>query len=708
MLHLDFSGCTSRSEILCARSLEVEVIGTPTSENEKQARHSTFKVKLEDVVKDDFLSVSSTIGATTLEKTQSWSTKQWNTVSFFDSDLPLAPVRRARIFNGDVPVCKQSKSCESDPHTPSRKSISSKILYRVPSRSTLDVPLHTKHARDQLTVTVDEIDEPESPVKSPESPVSSESDSSDDENPLFDTPQPKSHESHDLSTPLTPPSVYKPRGSFLGDDSPSPAERKSRRPAPRRFPHLGHKSKIHFSGCSIRQKEDQDVDSSGVTSTKSRSFDEDPTEGKTAAVDVEEEEDEEEIEEREGGDAAVETKLNNIKIEDDIVEHETCSDAPIITAAMKEASSSMKVIDVIRQIFGDEISTLIKEKRNRCYGFKKKDLHEEGPRCMRRVAEAKIERACKRLHEAHKPLPLPDLTQELHGIIELLFCYDHLGIATTKTVSWVHSQGVSSPARKAYGHEASVGVELPKIYRKEAIQTAAISDYTFSQLSSSTSTRTHIESEVQYVSWQPTVTENHGVEQALAWWAVTPLRKRDQWSGQLYVYVASEGEREYRKIGATIKTPEIRLNRCRKDCRLDVKLVYPEKNEDLVPIEHVFRLERFVHTELKDYRLKKFRCRCNKNHQEWSQAPHALIVAVIRKWTAWLQLEPYEKVGAYWQLKSGFHNLEDVCTPCSVLSVAGPSLSSTLDLSETSTTRILRSQDFQKLKVECGQSGVAA
>ncbi|MCJ1421037.1 hypothetical protein MMC32_007399 [Xylographa parallela] len=705
MLHLDFSGCTSRAEILCARSLKVEVIGTPTNGNEKQACHPTFKVKLENVVKKEFLSVSSTTGAATFGKTQSWSTEQWDTVSFFGSDLPLTPIRRARISDGGIALCKHLQSCESDPDTPSPKSISSKVPHRVPSRSTFDVSLPTRDPKNPPKVTVEETHDAEIPANSPGSPVPSESDSSDDENLLFDTPQPKSHASHDLSTPLTPPSVYKPRGSFLGNESPSPAERKSGRPAPRRFPHLEHKSKIHSSGRSTCQEEDQNANITEDTLTESLAFDAAPLERKTAAGEEEEEkkeeEDDEEKEGRKGGDAAIETKLIDIKIEDDILEHETCSDAPSTTAVLKKASSSMKVIDVIRDIFGNEMLTLIVKKRKRCYGFKKKDLREEGPRCRRSVAKAKVEIAGRWLQEAQKPLPLPDLINKLYDIIELLFCCDHFSTATMKTASWVHSQGASIPAPKACDNSPRGNFELLRKDIEEPLKKDIEGAFTWDNNSSQSFSykSIHVHGIDWYNLWQPQNTKDLGVKQSLAKWVVEPLpSKNGGKSGFLYVYSTS-GDIESRKIGLT-ENPEIgvRLQAWRK-CG-DVNLVYPKEGEQKqAPFKHVYRLERLVHTELKNFRLKTSRCICNTNHDEWSHAPDALIVAVIRKWGAWLDLEPYEKCGEIWQLKDGFMNLQDICTPCFTPSIAIPSPLSAPELAKTSTLeRLSAPSEVEELK----------
>ncbi|MCJ1318643.1 hypothetical protein MMC15_003973 [Xylographa vitiligo] len=676
---LDISDRTSRANKVSAQSLEGEGIGTPASKIEKQTSSSTVKIKRKGVVTDDLLSVSGTIGAATSGETQHWSTEQQKTSSLFGGgdDTPSTPERRAGIFGSSIPQRMRSRSCESYLHTLSPPSLRSRTPPRVSSKSTLNVPLPTKDAQNPPRVTTEDVDDPEDAMDHPTSPLSPGSDTSDDDdgNSLFDTPQSKSSESRGLSTPLTPPSVYKPRGSFLGSDSPSPAERKSRRPLPRRFAHLDRESNEISSGCPVLQHEHQEDGSSENTLTNALIFDEAPAERKIVVV--KREDDAEEVEDGEQGEedaekdevVAIKIKLNDIEGEDDHMEHETCSGVPSISAAVNNANFTVNGIDALRGILGSEIITEMTQGRERCYGYTKKGL-----RCMNRVAKARVKSILTWCQEAHKPLPLPDLSREVHGVVELMFCRHQIAETTMKVKHWL--QDVSPLALEAYEKPPPVKLEPRKTDTKEAMEEdemrAATCDY-FPQLSSGKSKV--LNGIDRYSPWQPKHTEHLSVKQSLAQWVVAPLGKEGGKRGFLYMFSTS-ADLGPRKIGQTINIEE-RLREWSK-CVDDVNLVYPSTEDKKKDFKHVARLERLVHTELKEFRLKKSGCRCKKNnekknHVEWFQAPEALILAVIDKWAAWFNLDPYEEYGDNWQLKDGFWNLDQVCTPCPIPRVVDPS-----------------------------------
>ncbi|MCJ1391669.1 hypothetical protein MMC18_004534 [Xylographa bjoerkii] len=637
MLSLDFSGLTSRPTTPSPQPPPIADVGTPTRRIKLPKRRSAFKIKIEDTAKNEIPPASATISGNKPGKIQSWRTEPWNSLPSSEGGISLTPGRHTIIVDGDLPLRKRRRSCEDHLHTPASEPPIPIMLHKVPSESTLHAPLSLKDARSPQKLDVEGTDDPEIALSRPRSPVSPETDLSDDDNYPFDTPPSKVHDPYELLTPLTPPSVHKARSSFLGNKSPSPTEHKLRRPVPRRFQHLETKSEVPSSGRKDHDKEAQDGGRTSDASVESLIFSKDPAKRKTASVE----------EGKEVREAAIKIKVDDSKQEDDKVEHGTCPDV------------------------------LSKE------------------RCQKHLAKAKAENALRRLQEIHKPLSLPDLIKRLYGIVELMFCNYHFDEANTEVMSWALSQGMSSSAPKACDSPPSVTLDPPKstpFELKEAMKVAVKPDYNFCQLSSSKGGTTYTVGITPCVPYQPRNTKDLSVKQCLAMCVIRPLSKQEEKMGFLYVY-STNGDFGSRKIGVTAQKDGIdgRLKGWRSQCKADVNLVYPKEGEPVL-LKHVYRLEKLVHTELKNYRIGKCNGCCRtKKHIEWSLASDALIVAVIRRWSAWIQSEPYEKYGHGWQLKSDFMDLREVCTPCSAPSAVAPSRSRTPKVSKAVTTRSLSS-----------------
>ncbi|MCJ1286165.1 hypothetical protein MMC26_005510 [Xylographa opegraphella] len=671
--------------------------------------------------------MSTLIDAATSGEVHSRSTKQRNTVSLAGSDTPLTPKRHVETFKGVVPLCKHPMSSESNPLTPRSSSVGSKIRQRASSQSTIGVPIQT-NARNPPRVRVEDTDDPRIPGNRPRSPSSPGSDISDDEDTLFDTPQPKTHNPPDLSTPLTPPSVYKARNSFLGNESPSPADRKTRRPVPRRFPHFETEPEAQSRADSVLHQDGQEAGTSGDKSTKAGLFDvasrkvkiTAEKEGEVEREKQEEEDDEEEEEEKEEEqgeheDASAENKLCDIKIEEDNVKHETRLIKPRVLTTLKKETLSINCIDVLRDIFDGKIIEDIKDERERCYGFRKlpplKDgLPRYGPRCKQPIGKEKRKLARSWLETACDPVSLLDAATKLNDIVKSIFCQDHIKTAKEKVASWIHSLDLSSPDPE--NHDISPLLKLeaqrrdPEEAKKKVIKRVATDDY---KLSEASSTKIDCVNGIsRHIPWQPQDTKHLSVKQSLAKCVIKPLGMNGGKSGHLYVYSTSGGI-EPRKIGVTGNgNIETRLKYWRR-CG-PVVLLYPkeEKNaKQQEPSDQVYVLERLVHTELKNFRLKTIECPCKKTHKEWFTAPDDLIMAVIKKWETWLKLEPYEKYGDIWVLKDGFFNLEDVCTPCVIPIVAASSIEQIKHGKKTATTTTSSSTRRLEARAERGQPGAA-
>ncbi|EED18232.1 conserved hypothetical protein [Talaromyces stipitatus ATCC 10500] len=136
------------------------------------------------------------------------------------------------------------------------------------------------------------------------------------------------------------------------------------------------------------------------------------------------------------------------------------------------------------------------------------------------------------------------------------------------------------------------------------------------------------------------------VSEALEKLLLKPLTKKTEIEkvGIVYVYW-QPGNFGHLKIGYTDDL-EKRMKGWNRQCNKTMEIYYPSRNdaEELIPVSHVFRVEKLVHTELKNLRRIEKDCSgCGKNHIEWFEAPLDLAVAVVRKWMAWMRESPYEE-----------------------------------------------------------------
>lgn len=148
--------------------------------------------------------------------------------------------------------------------------------------------------------------------------------------------------------------------------------------------------------------------------------------------------------------------------------------------------------------------------------------------------------------------------------------------------------------------------------------------------------------------------------------------EKDKESGYLYVFTFDLAGFDGRyKVGISID-PDIRLRKqWTSHYQMEPRIVFNELDEHVMeskekrPIPHYKRLERIVHSELKEYGLKQI-CNGGCTHCEWFEADEDHVIAVARKWCKWMRQEPYD-FGRKGKLKIKIENDKDVmkvlCTP---------------------------------------------
>ena len=149
--------------------------------------------------------------------------------------------------------------------------------------------------------------------------------------------------------------------------------------------------------------------------------------------------------------------------------------------------------------------------------------------------------------------------------------------------------------------------------------------------------------------------------------AKKPLTPRELHTGYLYVYW-NQATFGVCKIGYTTLDVSTRLRQWETKCKHTAQEQYRSPFE----VRNVKRLERLVHAELKEYRLKEYGCHgCLGNHDEWfTGVDFKIILESIEFWTKWIMKEQgqYEKVKGKWLLKEDAkEELPQLCNRLSVV-----------------------------------------
>lgn len=569
-------------------------------------------------------------------KAQRFEPNSWDAVSFFDSSARATPARRARSCDGHL---------ESFPPRP----VSSTESQRVPLPTTPRI----KPSRNNLTSNRSSAgtkgDSIEVESESPRTPGSPDSELSDSDVPVFGTPQKGPSRPFETFTPPTPRSAYDDSKGWLGVDRVSPTSRRQRRPTPAPLQKLHHEPEIKLESGESAEKLDHTSTGSTNTGDRSRSRERLPNQEK--------------INPGEGG---VETKIEETAENSHDTQH---NDFPADSSARRQSippDPLVKGVDILNDVLGSNILDWFGEKSTRCIG-----PNQNGERCKRQIKEVNAEHARIELQRLQEILPLRDCITTLTSLAALIFCgNDHRKVAEKRVGAWltqhhmaatlVHEvvQDLSKAAQNA-PVDPSCGSSLfngLRVHKNEDTNPAhPTCNFKF-----------NIPSMKQCKSWQPKSTLKLSTLEALIRCAAEPLTKHEK-PGYLYVY-STPGDFGLRKIGITkYKDVQKRLNEWEKKCNRPPIIVYPIEERDNVLVPHVKRLEKLIHRELKDYQLQEQSCSCRKLHKEWFDTRDNHIIAVVRRWTTWMQQQPYESYAGVWLLRRGLEDLVADCMPWKAL-----------------------------------------
>ena len=144
-----------------------------------------------------------------------------------------------------------------------------------------------------------------------------------------------------------------------------------------------------------------------------------------------------------------------------------------------------------------------------------------------------------------------------------------------------------------------------------------------------------------------------------------PLGKLDQKSGFVYIYY-QPGSFGNIKIGFTADTVKKRLKQWSTgNCSHKIaECDHQGYTCEYVP--HVYRLERLVFAELRDYRLKELNCKCQKKHIEWLSVSSVHAAKVRQKYQDFLLEQPRYDTGVGGRLRRDSltqQEFEALCEP---------------------------------------------
>jgi hypothetical protein len=136
------------------------------------------------------------------------------------------------------------------------------------------------------------------------------------------------------------------------------------------------------------------------------------------------------------------------------------------------------------------------------------------------------------------------------------------------------------------------------------------------------------------------------VSEALEKVLVKPLM-RSEIKGVGSIYICWQpGKFGRLKIGCSKNKISKRVKEWNSRCRKPMEVYFPKpgSDEEHLQVSHVRRVEKLVHTELKNCRRFEEMCPGCKGHPiEWFEVSRQLAIAVVRKWMAWMQTAPYEE-----------------------------------------------------------------
>ena len=149
----------------------------------------------------------------------------------------------------------------------------------------------------------------------------------------------------------------------------------------------------------------------------------------------------------------------------------------------------------------------------------------------------------------------------------------------------------------------------------------------------------------------------------------TSLNSSDQsknYPGQGLIYMYwIPGNFGFVKIGKTSgESTQRRLKHWIKKCGHPIEEYTRGEKELALQLPHAYRVEKLVHAELKDYRMKEKGCEgCGSAHEEWFAVPQYHAIKVIEKWSSWIITRPYIETSGKWHLKEPISVHDVLCKP---------------------------------------------
>ena len=583
----------------------------------------------------------------------SFNHNSWDNVSFFDTDTSAATGVFSKSCNGRLEASIPQPSSPETTQSASFSKVWEKLAQNDSSKKKTHACSETSSFRSERSGS-----------HSPGLPSPNLHDEGDS---LFETPKASTGQLEYQLTPPTPLSDYGAQCFPFREDSGSPIKSRRQRPAPSPVQPSKEEAEIQCRGRTEFQPTVQDEtrlrDSSAqswVSIDRCRS---------------------ESTSERRDGKTFVQLKFET-KTEEGTTNR---YDIPN-NASSPFLGTLVKGTNVLEDIFGYNILSRLKADPKHCVHDLK--LHKKG-RCSQPLKDGNDKIAYKHMDELRSLLSLPDVATELEALVPLIFCSrSHLSGAKKRVATWrLDNQGADlvravchdlprddiSKLEDITGRCSLVGKShvvkeqdiIPPQVKKDVIKSFPVDfDFSYSRSTTKSLRRSSYKTTIrQFIPWQPLILKKVDVKTALLASITHPLRKQGDISGYLYVY-STVGDFGARKIGVTAKDNiQERMNEWRKKCDRPINLIYPLEDEKIL-VPHVYRLEKLVHAELKEYRVVENGCHCGvKRHKEWFYAKDHHITEVVRRWTEWLQKAPYEKIKKKWVLKKEFQELDETCTP---------------------------------------------
>ncbi|KAL8782232.1 MAG: hypothetical protein Q9213_005562 [Squamulea squamosa] len=301
----------------------------------------------------------------------------------------------------------------------------------------------------------------------------------------------------------------------------------------------------------------------------------------------------------------------------------------------------------------------------RCVARTTKGRKDEKRKCTNKIARGNINVAWKKLKEL-EDLTRPGESQKRYGLIvslaELLVCKrSHQKDALSIAQAW---DVAINPASERQIVPVSIPLDIPtrptrsKTSRKVFVPVAEIT-----KSGSFDTSQVCIRKFVPFDAKAKCRVNTGDLVRGMIERPLGLLESRD--AGLIYIYWFP-GNFGHIKIGLTTRTIEERMREWQSKCSHDIHLEYPKDEKDCVPIPHVHRVENLIKQQLRHVRRKEIGCRgCKKNHNEWYENALQEAVDAIRKWSAWMRKNPYEKLSdGVWRLKkTQKENIESLCHP---------------------------------------------